>query len=223
MYDFQRDTQSATHLYRLVKVIKFYTDMGPCDQQTQQAAHTLSEERLLKEHVTYQAIYVNVVNQCQILSPPSQTSVQICPLLDCDTVQQAKEKIVSFIFKGAIRPAVRDVELELCLLVLQNEEQLQQQQQQTTVITLRDTEDELIATTQPHMESSGCTRLLTLKDYNIQNGSFINLAYKSSLQSSQQQQLLNQNHVYQSMNNEYSLYGTGQANANVNATGTRYI
>ena len=77
MYDFQRDTQSAAHLYRLVRAIKAFADMGPCDQQTQRAAHTLSEELLLPEAVcaSFQTIYVNVVNQCDSQYQASQMQV----------------------------------------------------------------------------------------------------------------------------------------------------
>ena len=44
MYDIQRDTQSATYLFRPVKVIKFFLDMGPCDQQSHHAANTLRRD-----------------------------------------------------------------------------------------------------------------------------------------------------------------------------------
>jgi hypothetical protein len=224
MYDFQRDTQSATHLYRLVKVIKFFLDMGPCDQQTQHATNTLSEEVLLKEPCLFQTIYVNVVNQCSSQTTTTttnnnQTNVQICPLLDCDTVQQAKEKIINFLFKTQLKPNYRDVDLELCLILIQND---QKEQQQTTIITLKETEDELIGANVDH---STLKRLLTLKDYNIQNGSFINLAFKqNNLFQQQQQQQLNQQNVYQTMNNEYSLYGSGccaPPNQNVSVGNTR--
>jgi hypothetical protein len=217
MYDFQRDTQSATHLFRLVKVIKFFLDMGPCDQQTHHAANTLSEDALLKETCLFQTVYVNVVNQCAKVvngSSNNQTHVQICPLLDCDTIQQAKEKIINFLFKTSPKPNHRDVDLELCLILIQNDQQNeQQQQQQTTIITLRETEDELIGANVDHL---ALKRLLTLKDYNIQNGSFINLTFKQSHLLLQQQQQINQQNVYQSMNNEYSLYGTGCCSTNQN-------
>jgi plexin A len=207
MYDFQRDTQSATHLYRLVKSVKFYLEMGPCDQQTQQAQNTLSEHVLLKETLSYQTIYINIVNQC-VSQQSSTTSVQICPLLDCDTVQQAKEKILNFLFKQQQilnKPKPCDVDLELCLILIQND---QIDQEQSTIITLKETEDELL--TNSLSQDNQPKRLLTLKDYNIQNGSFINLTYKK-------QQIAaagDPQNVYQSMNNEYSLYGGGGSGYN---------
>jgi plexin B len=99
MFDFQKDTQCATHLYRLVKVIKFYLDMGPCDEQTQQATNTLNEERLLKEFIQFQPVYVNIVNKLTAATISNTTTVQICRLLDCDTINQAKEKILDHLFK----------------------------------------------------------------------------------------------------------------------------
>ena len=109
-----------------------------------------------------------------------------------------------------MRPSCTDVELELCLILLHNDHNDQEQQQQkTTIITLRETEDELLcgATSAATADPLVPKRLLTLKDYSIQNGSFINLAYRGQQCSSQS---VNQpNNVYQSMNNEYSLYGSG--------------
>jgi len=216
MYDFQKDTQCATHLYRLVKVIKFYLDMGPCDEQTHQAANTLNEERLLNEPVPFQTIYVNVVNKCHV-SSLSTATVQICRLLDCDTINQTKEKIIDHLYKSnrSLAPTIKDVDLELCLLIL-NQDPQQQQKHTTTVIILRETEEELIAGNNSiNQVTSGLKRLLTLKDYNIQNGSFINICQKQSVspQTLQQQQQQQQQHVYMStlsMNNEYLIYASNQ-------------
>jgi hypothetical protein len=212
MFDFQKDTQCATHLYRLVKVIKFYLDMGPCDEQTQQATNTLNEERLLKEFIQFQPVYVNIVNKLTATTiSNTTTTVQICRLLDCDTLNQAKEKILDHLFKKnrTLAPAINNIDLELCLLIVN-----QDQQQQTTVITLKDTEEELLMATnqqqQPQLvTTNGLKRLLTLKDYNIQNGAFINICIKQYHQQQQQQQ-----HVYMStlsMNNEYSIYASNQS------------
>ena len=223
MHDFQKDTQCATHLYRLVKVIKFYLEMGPCDQQTQQATHSLSEERLLKEALQYQTIYINVVNQCvtsgnSAASP--NTSVQICRLIDLDTVQQAKEKILDYLYKANVtmKPAASQVDLELCLILLNNSVDMQtgnslgkqQQQHTTTLITLKETEEELIGNCH---DFNSAKRLLTLKDYNIQNGSFVNMCFKQNYVMQQQQQQQGNQHVYMStlsINNEYQIYASTQ-------------
>lgn len=221
MYDFQRDTQCSMHLYRLVKSIKSYTDMGPCDQVKQLAFNSLNEERLLNDSsMHFQIIYVNIViNQC-LLSNPSNKSLYICPLIDCDSIHQAKEKIIDYIFKSSnlsqfnlnSRPTVKDIDLELCLILIPNEQSTNQaQNQQTTLITLKETEDELIGTDCSLTQSNNkFKRLLALKDYNIQNGSFINLSFKQQIISIQHGQD-HQQHVYMStmsMNNEYVLYAS---------------
>lgn len=212
MYDFQRDTQCAMHLYRLVKSIKFYLDMGPCDQVKQLALNSLNEDKLLTDlGVHYQIIYANIViNQC-LLSNPSNKSLYVCPLCDCDTILQAKEKILDYIFKPtnlaqfnlSSKPTLRDIDLELCLILIPSD----QSTQQTTLITLKETKDELIGSDTG--TENQFKRLLTLKDYNIQNGSFINLSFKNSqlIQPTKEQQ----QHVYMStmsMNNEYLLYAS---------------
>lgn len=226
MHDFQKDTQCATHLFRLSKAMKFYLDMAPCDQQTQQACHSLSEDKLLREPVQFSVIYVNVVNQChpQTNNHNQANSVQICRVLDMDTVQQAKEKILEHLYKNnsSLKPASLNVDLELCLILLNSNNNsidantlnsLSKQQHTTTLITLKETEEELIGNTgSNNVDLQLPKRLLTLKDYNIQNGSFINLTFKAAYVQ-QQQQIQQNQHVYMStlsMNNEYQVYAAGE-------------
>lgn len=237
MHDFQKDTQCATHLYRLSKAVKFYLDMAPCDQQTQQGVHSLSEEKLLKDQVQFATIYVNVVNQCHMNNPTGTNSnqsanpVQICRVLDMDTVQQAKEKILDYLYKhsSALRPASAQVDLELCLILLNNASMdagtlngntLNKQQTTTTLVTLKETEEELIGTANMNtVDLQLPKRLLTLKDYNIQNGSFINLTFKQSFIQQQQGQSRDSQHVYMStlsMTNEYQIYAAGERNKSPN-------
>jgi len=83
----------------------------------------------------------------------------------------------------------------------------QQQQHTTTLITLKETEEELIGTSSIDLQLP--KRLLTLKDYNIQNGSFINVCFKASYA----QQEKNSQHVYMStlsMSNEYQIYAANE-------------
>ena len=189
MYDFHKDTQCGAHFYRLVKVIKFYLEMGPCDQANQLAAHSLNEERLLKETVPSQALYLSVVNQS------STGQVHVCRVLDCDTIHQAKEKIIDALFKAnPAKPSPKEVDLDLCVLLITPNSN--EQVNPTTVITLKETEDEL--TNNNNNNDQMMKRLLTLKDYNIKNGALVNLSIKSNAQ-----------HVYMStlsMSNEYSTY-----------------
>jgi hypothetical protein len=133
---------------------------------------------------------------------------------------------VNYLYKtsGLTKPGLDQIDLELCLVLLNSntntldpsqaqltQQQQQQQQQQTattTLITLKETEEELIGTQNTVELQQLPKRLLTLKYYNIQNGSFVNLCYKPSVLQQQQQS----QHVYMStlsMGNEYSIYAAG--------------
>lgn len=123
--------------------------------------------------------------------------------------------------KPSLKPVTSQIDLELCLILLnsntntldtnQQQQPPQQPQPTTTLITLKETEEELIGTTNTELQLP--KRLLTLKDYNIQNGSFINLTYKPSILQQHQQ---SQQHVYMStlsMNNEYQIYAASERNS----------
>ena len=253
---FMHDTAASPHiaacLYRLNRAVKHYVcDMGACDQQAQRAAHSLAATHVLDDEqlasvvssgAVTTTIYVNVV----VLS----ARVHVCRLVACDTIAQAKQKIVDAVYSSchytaSTRPHVRQVELELCLLLLNNNNNNNnnnnQQQQQadnkheatTTTVLLKETEDELMSlvslpanASSTQSEGSRVVRLLTLNDYNIQNGSFLNLILKNDStqqqqqqqqqqqkqqQQQQQQQQQHQQHVYAStlsMNNEYVVYAS---------------
>jgi len=219
MHDFHKDTQCGAHLFRLVKAVKYYLDMAPCDQQTHQSPHSLSEHSLLGEPVHFTVVYVNVVNQCQATPGGQATSVQVCRVLDMDTVAQAKEKILEYLYRAnmALKPSSGLVDLELCLILLNSNNNSmeattlnslsKQQQHTTTLITLKETEEELIGASSIDLQMP--KRLLTLKDYNIQNGAFINICFKPCYVQQQQQS----NHVYMStlsMSNEYQIYAANE-------------
>jgi hypothetical protein len=230
MYTFQRDTQCSLELYRLVQCIKFYLQMAPCDQPGQLALNTLNEDSylnpcdLLPAHQQFQTIYINL-----IVNNNSKALFTVA-LLDCDTIYQAKEKCMDCVFKSNLnltqfnliyKPSLGQCELELCLVLIKNDESLQnqQQQQQTTFVALKETEDELMVSNVGTTDSSKSVtpkRLLTLKDYNIQSGSFINLSFREKMQQQQTQAASGThddqaNHVYMStlsMSNEYVLYAS---------------
>lgn len=143
------------------------------------------------------------------------TSVQVCRVLDMDTIAQAKDKILEYLYKvnSNLRPSSVHVDLELCLILLNSQNNSidtntlgsQANQHSTTLITLKETEEELIGTSNIDLQMP--KRLLTLRDYNIQNGSFINVCFKQSY--TQLQQCQNSGHVYMStlsIGNEYQIY-----------------
>lgn len=145
MYDFQRDTQCSTHLYRLVRVIGHYLDSAPCDAVQGVALNSLNEDKLLWDlNVQYQMLYVNfVMNQ-------GGKGLFVVPLVDLDTVEQAKEKCIEVVNRqggfSALgqKPTTRDIDLELCLIIIPNDQAQTPANTSSTLITLKDTEEELI-------------------------------------------------------------------------------
>ena len=230
MYAFQRDTQCSLELYRLVQCLKFYLHMAPCDQTRHLALNTLNEHtyldpgELLPTHQHFQTLYVNL-----LVNNDSKTLLTVS-LLDCDTIHQAKQKCLEAVFKSNLnlaqfnlvyRPSLVQCDLELCLVLIKNDEtSAAASQQTTTFVSLKETEDELMINNNNNnknlssQQSDEPKRLLTLKDYNMQSGSFVNLSFKDKLQPSSNNSGSDDqaNHVYMStlsMSNEYVLYGGG--------------
>lgn len=237
MYTFQRDTQCSIELFRLVQCIRYYLQMGPCDQCQNKAVNTINERSYLSgagmtgsscDSILvwpYQTLYVNL-----IVNGNTKALFTNVALNDCDSVPQAKEKCLDWVFKSNLnlsqfgvscKPSLAECDLELCLVLIKNDTDnslsTQQPQQTTTFVALKETEDELTSTvtgqrvdeSSEKMMSGELTRLLTLKDYNIQSGSFLNISFKINPKSQENDEQAN--HVYMStlsMSNEYVLYAS---------------
>lgn len=158
MFEFLRDTQCSTHLYRLVRALGHYIDSAPVDAVQNKALNSLSESSLLfmpsLDSLPYQTLYVNVLlatsgGMNATMATNANKNLYVVPLVDLDTVEQAKRKCLDVIARhggfltAASRPDVRDVDLELCLIIIPSEQQ-QESANTSTMITLRDTEDELL-------------------------------------------------------------------------------
>jgi plexin A len=95
-------------LFILFRAIKSQLEKGPVDVITGEARHSLSEEKLLRQKYECQ-----VVDGVVETDGGEQISVK---LLDCDTITQAKEKILDALYKNtaiSCRPQLLDVDLEL--------------------------------------------------------------------------------------------------------------
>ncbi|CAI8038569.1 Plexin-A4 [Geodia barretti] len=95
-------------LFILFRAIKSQLEKGPVDVITGEARHSLSEEKLLRQKYECQ-----VVDSVVETDGGEQISVK---LLDCDTITQAKEKILDALYKNtaiSCRPQLLDVDLEL--------------------------------------------------------------------------------------------------------------
>ncbi|XP_075926809.1 plexin-B3-like isoform X3 [Petromyzon marinus] len=109
LYKFLKETAGES-LFTLFKAIKHQVEKGPVDVVLGKAKYSLNDNRLLGEDVEYQQLMLNVTVQGSMEEQP--TSVR---LLDCDSIHQAKEKILEQVYKNlpfSQRPAICDVDLE---------------------------------------------------------------------------------------------------------------
>ncbi|CAG5119802.1 unnamed protein product, partial [Candidula unifasciata] len=151
LYKYLRDYAGAS-LFMLYKAIKLQAEKGPVDAVTGDARYSLSEDTLLREKIEPKIITLNVESGGEI--------VQV-RMLDCDTITQAKEKILDHIFKNipfSQRPHVRDLELEW-------------RNGPTGPLLLTDTD---IAS----HNKDGWRRLNTLSFYRLHDGSYMTLLHR---------------------------------------------
>ncbi|KAM5292343.1 plexin-B1 isoform 2-T2 [Ctenodactylus gundi] len=97
LYTFVRDSVGEP-LYMLFRGIKHQVDKGPVDSVTGKAKYTLNDNRLLREDVEYRPLTLNVL----LAMEPDAGEAQGVPVkvLDCDTISQAKEKMLDHLYKG---------------------------------------------------------------------------------------------------------------------------
>ncbi|KAM6169751.1 plexin-B1 [Rhynchocyon petersi] len=112
LYTFVRDSVGEP-LYMLFRGIKHQVDKGPVDGVTGKAKYTLNDNRLLREDVEYRPLTLNAL----LAVGPAAGEAQGTPVkvLDCDTISQAKEKMLEQLYKGvplAQRPDPRTLDVE---------------------------------------------------------------------------------------------------------------
>ncbi|XP_053455377.1 plexin-B1 isoform X2 [Nycticebus coucang] len=112
LYTFVRDSVGEP-LYMLFRGIKHQVDKGPVDSVTGKAKYTLNDNRLLREDVEYRPLTLNAL----LAMGPGAGEAQGVPVkvLDCDTISQAKEKMLDQLYKGvplAQRPDPRTLDVE---------------------------------------------------------------------------------------------------------------
>ncbi|KAM4821370.1 plexin-B1 [Thomomys bottae] len=112
LYTFVRDSVGEP-LYMLFRGIKHQVDKGPVDSVTGKAKYTLNDNRLLREDVEYRPLTLNAL----LAVGPGTGEAQCVPVkvLDCDTISQAKEKMLDQLCKGlplAQRPDPRTLDVE---------------------------------------------------------------------------------------------------------------
>ncbi|XP_053525163.1 plexin-B1 isoform X4 [Artibeus jamaicensis] len=112
LYTFVRDAVGEP-LYMLFRGIKHQVDKGPVDSVTGKAKYTLNDNRLLREDVEYRPLTLNAL----LAVGPAAGEAQGVPVkvLDCDTISQAKEKMLDQLYKGmplTQRPDPRTLDVE---------------------------------------------------------------------------------------------------------------
>ncbi|XP_075403398.1 plexin-B1 [Tenrec ecaudatus] len=112
LYTFVRDSVGEP-LYMLFRGIKHQVDKGPVDSVTGKAKYTLNDNRLLREDVEYRPLTLNAL----LAVGPGAGEAPGMPVkvLDCDTIAQAKEKMLEQLYKGvplAQRPDPRTLDVE---------------------------------------------------------------------------------------------------------------
>lgn len=110
LYKFLRECVGEP-LFMLYQAIKWQTSKGPVDAVTSEARYSLSEDKLIRQQVDYKSITIYVQDMDQFGQQSHPVKV-----LDCDTISQAKEKILDAIYKNApfsSRPPKENVDLVL--------------------------------------------------------------------------------------------------------------
>ena len=78
-------------MYLLFKAVKAQLEKGPIDVITGEARYSLSEQKLIRQQLDVQSLNVTVEADDGIKHP--------LKLLDCDSISQAKEKMMDVIYR----------------------------------------------------------------------------------------------------------------------------
>ncbi|XP_055999844.1 plexin-B-like isoform X4 [Ostrea edulis] len=108
MYWYLRE-EAGSSLYTLYQSIKVQVDKGPVDCITGEARYSLSQDRLLR---TEKQLEYSILT---LLVEFKDKPVTKCRVLDCDTITQAKEKMIDTLCRNipyTQRPSAADLDLE---------------------------------------------------------------------------------------------------------------
>nr|XP_032633842.1 plexin-A3 [Chelonoidis abingdonii] len=97
-------------LFLLFCAIKQQMEKGPMDAVTGEARYSLSEDKLIRQQIDYKTLTL----YCASPDPPGGPEVPV-KVLNCDTITQAKEKLLDAVYRGvpySQRPRADNTELE---------------------------------------------------------------------------------------------------------------
>ncbi|XP_060604308.1 plexin-A1-like [Ruditapes philippinarum] len=155
-------------LYMLYKAIKIQSEKGPIDYITNCGKYTLSEDKLFTpadNEINPVTLTLDVTHVDVIDNKEKQISVQV---LDCDTVTQAKAKMLEIFYKNvpySQRPSVHSTELEV------------KEDDRDPKILLSDDDDS-------STKDGIWKRINTLQHYKIHDGAKVNLFFNIELKES---------------------------------------
>ncbi|XP_043943582.1 plexin-C1 [Protopterus annectens] len=163
VYGFLRETVGEP-LYLLVTCISQRINCGPVDAVTWKALNTLNEDWLLWQVTEFNAVKLNVSFEINPVNENQESVTQNIQVevLDCDTIGQAKEKIIQAYlntFGYAYRAQLKESSLEL---------QTGQENKE-----LRDTDSSSLVL------ENGITKLNTIGHYKISDGAEIKVIKKA--------------------------------------------
>ncbi|CAC5406678.1 PLXNA [Mytilus coruscus] len=137
------EESTGSSLYLLYQAIKFQVVKGPVDAVTGDARYSLSEDRLLRTENRLEPVTIT-------LNVEYEGKKYKCRCLDCDTITQAKDKMLDVIYRNipySTRPAGEDLDLDWV-----NENKTLQDEDNTK------------------WKENGWKQLNMLKDYKLPNG-----------------------------------------------------
>ncbi|XP_059158029.1 plexin-A2-like [Physella acuta] len=178
LYKFLKEC-AGEPLFMLYGAIKQQVSKGPVDAVTSEARYSLSEDKLIRQHINYKPMVLHVMDldsdRCSQPSHPVK-------VLDCDTISQVKEKILDSLYKSApfsIRP-LKD-ELDLVLFDHPSEWIVDKSHIQMKMFPNRDTKH-LVLNDEDHTTKTegDCKRLNTLSHYKVPDGAYVALHPKQT-------------------------------------------
>ncbi|CAG5132853.1 unnamed protein product [Candidula unifasciata] len=179
LYKFLKEC-AGEPLFMLYGAIKQQVSKGPVDAVTSEARYSLSEDKLIRQHINYKPMVLYVmdldVDRCSQPTHPVK-------VLDCDTISQVKEKILDALYKSApfsSRPPKEELDLVLFdhppEWIVGDKTQLP-----LKMFPNKDTRRLVLSDEDHTTKSEGdCKRLNTLSHYKVPDGAYVALHPKQT-------------------------------------------
>ncbi|BFZ08936.1 hypothetical protein BsWGS_11975 [Bradybaena similaris] len=179
LYKFLKEC-AGEPLFMLYGAIKQQISKGPVDAVTSEARYSLSEDKLIRQHINYKATVLYVmdldVDRCSQPAHPVK-------VLDCDTISQVKEKILDALYKSAPFSS-RPPKEELDLVLFDHPPEWivgDKSQVPLKMFPNKDTKRLVLSDEDHTTKSEGdCKRLNTLSHYKVPDGAYVALHPKQT-------------------------------------------